>query len=166
MISWTIEQILEATGGQLVRGEPKAVARRLSIDSRTLQPGEAYVAIRGRRLDGHQFIDEAAHQGASCLIVSRIPTLINGASSLPMVLVADTSLALGDLARYHRRRLNPTVIAVTGSCGKTTTKELIAHLVGTPATVLKTLGTQNNHIGVPLTLLRMTSHHRIAVVEL
>ena len=166
MASWTIQQIVDATGGQLVRGALQAVAHRISIDSRTLQPGEAYVAIRGRRLDGHRFIDEAARQGASCLIVSRIPTLMNGASSLPMVLVADTSLALGDLARYHRRRLNPTVIAVTGSCGKTTTKELIAHLIGTSATVLKTLGTQNNHIGVPLTLLRMTEHHRIAVVEL
>jgi UDP-N-acetylmuramoyl-tripeptide--D-alanyl-D-alanine ligase len=83
-----------------------------------------------------------------------------------MILVRDTTQALGHLARFHRLRLDPTVIAVTGSCGKTTTKELIAHLFGSPETVLKTQGTQNNHIGVPLTLLRLTSSHRVAVVEL
>ena len=166
MTTWTLRQIIEATGGQLVRGQPDMSVRDISIDSRRLSPGEAFVAIHGKRLDGHHFLEDAAHHGAACLIVSRIPASTNGAGSLPMVLVRDTTEALGDLARYHRRRLGVPVISITGSCGKTTTKELIAHLVGTPGTVLKTTGTQNNQIGVPLTLLRLTPQHQIAVVEL
>ncbi|MBI3320841.1 MAG: UDP-N-acetylmuramoyl-tripeptide--D-alanyl-D-alanine ligase [Candidatus Omnitrophica bacterium] len=166
MIMWTVQQILDATGGELVRGRLEIQASGVSIDSRRLSPGEAFVAIQGRRLDGHRFLDEAAHRGASCLVVSHLPTLTNGSRSLPVVLVRDTTEALGDLARFHRRRFDPLVIAVTGSCGKTTTKELIAHLLGSPETVLKTVGTQNNHIGVPLTLLRLLPAHRVAIVEL
>ncbi len=163
---WTLQQLLDATHGRLIRGQAAAAVSGVTIDSRRLKPGEAFVAIRGHRFDGHQFLDEAAHRGASCLIVSHIPTLTNGAASLPTVVVEDTTKALGDLARFHRRRLRATVIAVTGSCGKTTTKELIAHVLGDGPTILKTLGTQNNHIGVPLTLLRLQPHHEHAVVEL
>ena len=166
MTTWTVHQLLEATGGRLVRGVPTGVAGGITIDSRRLTPGEAFVAIRGTRFDGHRFVEEAAHHGASCLIVSRLLTPTNGSASLPTILVEDTTEALGNLARFHRRRLNRPVIAVTGSCGKTTTKELIAHLLGGSPTVLKTSGTQNNHIGVPLTLLQMTFDHGIAVVEL
>ncbi|MBI4341488.1 MAG: UDP-N-acetylmuramoyl-tripeptide--D-alanyl-D-alanine ligase [Candidatus Omnitrophica bacterium] len=163
---WTVGELLEATEGKRLRGSPADAVAGISIDSRKLALGEAFVAIQGRRLDGHDFLDEAAHEGASCLIVSRESVLTNGARSLPTILVKDTTEALGDLARYHRRRLNRPVIAVTGSCGKTTTKELIAHVIGQPHTVLKTFGTQNNHIGVPLTLLRLAEDHRVAVVEL
>jgi len=163
---WTVQDVMDATGGRLVRGNPDQPLRGIGIDSRRLNSGEAYVAIQGKRLDGHEYVDEAAHRGAACLIVSRIPHSTNGASALPLIQVQDTTVALGDLARYHRRRLARPVIAVTGSCGKTTTKELIAHLAGTPDEVLRTTGTQNNHIGVPLTLLRMTPQHRLAVIEL
>ena len=166
MTAWTVRDVLDATGGSLVRGHPADRIAGLSIDSRRLVKGEGFIAIRGRRLDGHHFLEEAAHQGAACLIVSQIPHSTNGASQVPMVLVEDTTVALGDLARFHRRRLGCRIIAITGSCGKTTTKELIAHFVGEPDAVLKTVGTQNNHIGVPLTLLRLTPEHRIAVVEL
>ncbi len=164
--SWTVQQVVEATGGQLVRGKPTGVIAGISIDSRQLVPGEAFVAIEGQRFDGHRFLDDVAHGGSSCLVVSRVPKLTNGASMLPTVLVDDTTIALGNLARFHRRRLGIPLIAVTGSCGKTTTKELIAHLLGPDEAVLKTTGTQNNHIGVPLTLLRLRPHHRIAVLEL
>jgi len=166
MTAWTVPQLLEATQGQLVRGSPDGVARGISIDSRRLIAGEAFIAIRGTRYDGHQFVDDAAHRGASCLIVSHVPHSTNGASALPTILVEDTTEALGDVARFHRRRCGRPVIAVTGSCGKTTTKELIAQLLGDPQMILKTLGTQNNQIGVPLTLLRMGPQHRHVVVEL
>ena len=166
MTSWTVRQLLEATGGQLVRGRPEGTVAGVTIDSRRLAPNEAFVAIQGRRLDGHHFIEDAAHRGAACLIVSRVLHSTNGASSLPTILVDDTTRALGSLARFHRRRIGIPVIAITGSCGKTTTKELIAHLLGRPNSVLKTVGTQNNHIGVPLTLLRLHPRHRMAVVEL
>lgn len=165
-MTWTIQRILDATSGQLVRGRPDRVVGGLTIDSRSVSPGEAFIAIRGTKFDGHQFIEEAARRGAVCLIVSQLPESTDGTALLPTVLVDDTTIALGDLARYHRRRLDRPVIAVTGSCGKTTTKELIAHLLGGEDEILKTVGTQNNHIGVPLTLLRMTPSHRMAVVEL
>ncbi|MBI4596840.1 MAG: UDP-N-acetylmuramoyl-tripeptide--D-alanyl-D-alanine ligase [Candidatus Omnitrophica bacterium] len=162
---WTIEELLEATHGRLLRGDRARQVSGISIDSRRIAAGEAFVAIKGLRFDGHAFVEAAAHRGASCVIVSRelIPT--NGSAALPAILVGDTTKALGDLARFHRQRVNPLVIAVTGSCGKTTTKELIAHVVGASEEVLKTFGTQNNHIGVPLTLLRLTPAHRYAVVE-
>ncbi len=163
---WAAHQLVEATGGQLLRGHLASSVAGISIDSRRLEPGEVFVAIQGTRFDGHDFLQEAVHRGASCVIVSRLPSLTNGLSSIPIILVEDTTDALGHLARFHRRRLGCPVIAVTGSCGKTTTKELIAHLIGEPDEVLKTFGTQNNHIGVPLTLLRMQPHHRMAVVEL
>jgi len=165
MIGWTLHQVLEATGGEVVRGCSSAAVSGIAIDSRRLAKGEAFVAIQGRRFDGHEFLDEAIHRGASCLIVSRAFTSTNGAASLPTIRVEDTTRALGRLARFHRRRLGLPVIAITGSCGKTTTKELIAHVLGAPETVLKTFGTQNNHIGVPLTLLRLRPDHRTAVVE-
>ncbi|MBI2104515.1 MAG: UDP-N-acetylmuramoyl-tripeptide--D-alanyl-D-alanine ligase [Candidatus Omnitrophica bacterium] len=166
MSLWSVRHIVEATGGRLVRGSPETAISGIAIDSRHLEAGEAFVAIQGRRWDGHRFIEDAARHGASCLVLSQIPASANGSAALPLVLVRDTAQALGDLARFHRRRLDPSVIAVTGSCGKTTTKELIAHLLGEPAAVLKTFGTQNNHIGVPLTLLRLTPRQRLAVVEL
>ncbi|MBI4343506.1 MAG: UDP-N-acetylmuramoyl-tripeptide--D-alanyl-D-alanine ligase [Candidatus Omnitrophica bacterium] len=166
MAAWTVQQLLEATEGVLYRGGPCGDVAGISIDSRRLQPGEAYVAIQGKRLDGHEFIQEAAYRGASCVIASREPQLTNGASTVPVIMVDDTTEALGDLARYHRRRLRVPVVAVTGSCGKTTTKDLIAHLLGEPETILKTHGSQNNHIGVPLTMLRLAPQHQMAVLEL
>ena len=163
---WTVAQIIEATSGQLVRGGRSPYVSGISIDSRAIIPGQAFVAIRGARFDGHQFLEEAAHRGASCLVVSRLVTPTNGSALVPTVLVEDTTKSLGQLAHYHRRRLGLPVIAVTGSCGKTTTKELIAHLVSAAGPVLKSVGTQNNHIGVPLTLLHMTPEHHMAVIEL
>lgn len=166
MASWTIQDILEATGGDLIGGKAERPISGLTIDSRRARPGDAFIAIQGTRFDGHRFVPEAARAGVSCCVVSEPPALHNGFASLPVILVDDTTVALGNLARFHRRRFGVPVIAVTGSCGKTTTKELIAHLLGGTEDVLKTTGTQNNQIGVPLTLLRMTSSHRVAVVEL
>ena len=163
---WTVTQLLEATQGELIRGGCNDSIAGIAIDSRRLVAGEAFVAIQGRRLDGHDFIKEAVQQGASCLLVSESSVLqkhsLNG---MPAIRVADTTQALGELARYHRRRIGLSVVAVTGSCGKTTTKDLIAHLLGAFGSVLKTEGNQNNHIGVPLSLLRIRPDHQVAVVE-
>ena len=163
---WTIPEVLDATEGRLLRGDAEKPVQGISIDSRNLRPGEAFVAIRGDRFDGHQFLLDAVHRGASCLVVSQPPMLSNGASSIPTILVDDTKEALGDLACFHRRRFDIPVVAITGSCGKTTTKELIAHLLGGPDRVLKNPGTQNNHIGLPLALLGLTDRHDVAVVEM
>ena len=165
-VRWTMAQLLDATQGKLVRGRAEGVFREMVIDSRRTAPGDVFVAIRGQRLDGHQFVDEAAHHGATCLVVSEVPRSVNGASALPTILVEDTTEALGNLARYHRRRIGATVIAVTGSCGKTTTKDLIAHLIDGSRRVHKSFSSFNNHIGVPLTLLQLQPDHQVAVVEL
>jgi UDP-N-acetylmuramoyl-tripeptide--D-alanyl-D-alanine ligase len=163
---WTVQGLVEATEGRLDGGALDAPVAGISIDSRTLATGEAYVAIVGQRLDGHAFLDEAFRRGASCLIVSSTAQRPSGAWLVPTIVVPDTTQALGDLARCHRRRLRTTIISVTGSCGKTTTKDLIAHLLGEPQRVLKSHGTQNNGIGVPLTLLRLRREHAYGVVEL
>lgn len=167
MTMWRVHQLAEATGGQLLHGDPAQTVAGITIDSRTALPGQAFVAIQGTRLDGHAFLDEVVRRGASCLIVSQpVPAPLRRAD-LSILQVENTTHALGRLARYHRRRFDIPIIAVTGSCGKTTTKELIAQVLGGGAPeVLKTTGTQNNHIGAPLTLLRLNAAHRLAVIEL
>lgn len=163
MTRWTVGQLLEATGGRLLVGGSEAEVSGLTLDSRRVRPRDAFLAIRGPRFNAHAFIPEAVTRGAACLIVSE-PTSEGG--GVPSVLVDDTAKALGAIAACHRRRFSIPVIAVTGSCGKTTTKELIAHLLSGSLTLTKTHGTENNHIGVPLTLLRLTQEHQSAVVEL
>jgi UDP-N-acetylmuramoyl-tripeptide--D-alanyl-D-alanine ligase len=163
MTSWTVGQLLEAIGGELVTGDRMTPVSGVSLDSRRLAPEEAFVAIRGHRFDAHDFLPEAIARGAACLIVARLPEPL---PSVATILVPDTVRALGAIASFHRARCPIPVIAVTGSCGKTTTKELIAHLLQASRRVLKTQGTENNHIGLPLTLLKLTASHEVAVVEL
>jgi UDP-N-acetylmuramoyl-tripeptide--D-alanyl-D-alanine ligase len=135
----------------------------VSIDSRTLEPGALFVAIRGARLDGHDFLAEARARGAAAAVVEREVAAPDG---LALVRVADTTRALADLARHVRRSVTLAVVAVTGSLGKTTTKDMTAELVATRGPVLKTEGNLNNQYGLPLTLLRLRSEHATAVLEL
>ncbi len=170
MTTWTIGQLLEAAGGELIsrpHTDPQAErvipVEGVSLDSRRVKPGEAFLAIRGPRFDAHQFIPDVIERQVACLIVSDAPVPL---PPVPTIVVADTVHALGAIAAAYRRRFQIPVIAVTGSCGKTTTKELIAHLLSQDHRVLKTNGTENNQIGLPLTLLRMNASHDMAVVEL
>jgi UDP-N-acetylmuramoyl-tripeptide--D-alanyl-D-alanine ligase len=137
----------------------------LTTDSRRARPGELYVAIRGERFDGHDFIGQARQGGASAVLAER---WVDGCAA-PAFLVPDTRRALGEIAAGWRRRFALPLVAVTGSNGKTTVKEMVAAIlaahVGEPAR-LATQGNLNNDIGVPLTLLRLTSAHRAGVVEL
>ncbi len=134
----------------------------VGIDSRTDLTGKLFVALRGERFDGHDFLSQARRAGAVAALVDRPVD-----AELPRVEVDDSRLALGRLARRWRRdRFRGTLIGVTGSNGKTTVKEMIAAALGGPDTVLKTQGNLNNDIGVPLTLLRLTPAHRFAVVEM
>ncbi|MBI4322837.1 MAG: UDP-N-acetylmuramoyl-tripeptide--D-alanyl-D-alanine ligase [Candidatus Omnitrophica bacterium] len=170
MPTWTVGQLLEATGGELIsrpHADPEAdrsiPVEGVSLDSRRLRPGEAFLAIRGPRFDAHRFIPDVIDRGAACLVVCDAPP---SPPPIPTILVSETAQALGAIAAAYRRRFRIPVIAVTGSCGKTTTKELIAHLLSQDHRVLKTNGTENNHIGLPLTLLRLDASHDVAVVEL
>ena len=138
----------------------------INIDTRSLQPGNLFVALAGSRLDGHDFIEEAHQKGAAAALVSR-----KVASSLPQIEVADTIIALGQLGAAWRAQFNIPFVAVTGSNGKTTLKNMIASILtaachGNSTQVLATQGTLNNHIGLPLTLARLNSNHRYAAIEM
>ena len=138
----------------------------VSTDTRQIQPGELFVALQGPNFDGHDYLQQARDKGAVAALVSRRP---GGQETLPLIVVDDTRLALGRLANAWRRRLKPTLVAVTGSNGKTTVKEMLASIFGAalgPDAVLATHGNLNNDIGVPLTLLRLNAAHRIAIIEM
>jgi UDP-N-acetylmuramoyl-tripeptide--D-alanyl-D-alanine ligase len=158
-----LADILAATGGTVAAETGPLVLGSVSIDSRTLEPGALFVAIRGPRFDGHQFLAAARARGAAAALVDHEPGALPG---LPLVRVADTTRALGELARQVRRRAALPLVAVTGSVGKTTTKDMTASLLATRGPVLKTEGNLNNQYGLPLTLLRLRSEHTAAVVEL
>ena len=137
-------------------------------DTRALRPGELFVALRGERFDGHAFVHDALAQGAAGALVDRA-WAAGQDPALPLVVVDDTRLALGRLAAAWRRHFEIPVIAVTGSNGKTTVKEMIAAILAAAFGVedrLATAGNLNNDIGLPLTLLRLRDHHRAAVIEL
>jgi UDP-N-acetylmuramoyl-tripeptide--D-alanyl-D-alanine ligase len=164
MPTLTVQEIVRATQGALVVGDLGVPVTGVSIDSRTLGVGEAFFAIVGHRLDGHAFIADAASRGAACVVAQTVPDHIP--SGVPLVLVEDTTRALGRLAAAHRARFSLPVAAVTGSNGKTTTKEMMAAVLAARGRVLKPEGSFNNQWGVPLTLLRLTAEHAALVVEL
>jgi len=138
-----------------------AAFRGVSTDSRTLAPGMLYVALPGERFDGHDFIAEAARRGAVAALVSRP---VN--SPVPLIPVENTRLALGRLAAWWRGRFDPALVAVTGSNGKTTVKEMLRNIFAQSGPVLATQGNLNNDIGVPLTLFGLDTTHRYAVIEM
>ena len=164
MATFTVQDLVRATQGALVVGDLAVPVSSITIDSRALGVGEAFFAIQGHRLDGHDFVAEAASRGASCLVVHHVPDPIP--AGVPLVLVEDTTRALGQIAAYHRQRFAIPVVAVTGSNGKTTTKEMIAAVLGTRRRVLKPEASFNNQWGLPLTLLRLTAEHEALVVEI
>jgi UDP-N-acetylmuramoyl-tripeptide--D-alanyl-D-alanine ligase len=159
----TLAEVLDGTGGALAASAPGRAFTSVSIDSRTIAPGALFFAIKGPRFDGHDFLADAAERGATAAVVERETEAPSG---LALVRVADTTRSLADLARYVRRRAGIPVVAVTGSVGKTTTKDMTAALLATRGPVLKTEGNLNNQYGLPLTLLRLRSEHRAAVLEL
>lgn len=141
-------------------GRPAGEFHGVSTDSRTLQPGELFVALDGPRFDGHDYLPAVAAAGAAGALVRRAHP------ALPCLEVADPLTALGQLAAAWRSHFDIPVLAVTGSSGKTTVKELLAAAVAGLGPVLATRGNRNNHIGVPLTLLELRDEHRVAVVEM
>ena len=159
MARLNLREIAEMVQGTLIGTD--VPVEGVSIDSRTTQAGDLFVAIKGEHFDGHDFVEAAAASGAAAAMVSETV-----ASSLAQVRVSDTLQALSDLAMQWRRRLKITVLALTGSNGKTTTKEIIASILHRCRRVIATPGNFNNHIGVPLTLLSMSAQHDVAVVEM
>ena len=134
-------------------------------DSRSVVPGNLFIALRGERYDGHKFVDGAYEHGALAAIVDRAGAAVI-ASTLPMLIVDDTTNTLGALAQAYRSKFKIPVLGIAGSNGKTTTKEMIAAVLGTKFRVVSTQGNLNNHIGVPQTLFRIEKNHHVAVVEM
>jgi UDP-N-acetylmuramoyl-tripeptide--D-alanyl-D-alanine ligase len=142
-----------------------AVAEGYSIDTRTLRQGDLFIAIKGERLDGHDYVEAALKTGAVAAVVQWSQTS-RYSDMAKLIAVADTTLALQHLGAAARRLWGRKLIAVTGSAGKTTTKECIAHVLGARFHVLKSLGNLNNHFGLPMQLLRLEAQYDIAVIEM
>ncbi|MCK5260222.1 MAG: UDP-N-acetylmuramoyl-tripeptide--D-alanyl-D-alanine ligase [Candidatus Omnitrophica bacterium] len=159
----TVEEIKKATRGTFVQGSIVSTVTGVSIDSRKIGKGNAFIAIKGERFDGHDFIRKAVRNGATVVISSK---KIVCARDVTVIGVKDTTKALGQIAAWHRQRFSIPVVAITGSTGKTTTKEMIASVLAKRFKVLKNVGTENNQYGVPLTLLKLKASHQVAVLEL
>ena len=161
-----VSEILKAVGGQLL-GEVDAdrtFVVNVQTDSRAAAAGDLFVAIIGERLDAHRFVMSAMEKGAEGCLVSTAPEAVPEGKFC--ILVPDTMRALGDLAAYYRLKLGTKVVAVTGSVGKTTTKDMIASVLSSKYRTHKTQGNFNNHLGLPLTVLQMTEEDEIAVLEM
>lgn len=161
MQSLTLDEVAEATAGAIV-GAAETAVTSVSTDTRTLAPGALFVALRGERHDGHDYVALARERGAAALLVERT---VHGVD-LPHVVVGDGLEAYGDLARYYRDTLDLPVVGVTGSVGKTTTKEMIAHVLGAAYSVQKSAANFNNEIGVPQTIFGLTEEHTVLVLEM
>jgi len=150
-------------------GEPSQTFQGVSINSRTLKPGELFFCIRGDRFDGHEFLNDAIEKKAAGVVVSdheKLDESLAQQAGIFAVAVPDTLHALQELASYHRDQFSIHVIGVTGTNGKSTTKEMIASVMKMRYSTLKTEGNLNNHIGLPLTLLELKPSHEAAVIEM
>ncbi len=157
----SVKDVVKACNGELVSGDIDTKVTGVSTDTRTLQPGDLFFALTGESSDGHKFLHDALSRGAAGVVVSR-----KVEAKCLAIRVQDTLLALGDLGAFYRSKFDPVVVGVTGSVGKTTTKEMIAAVAAAKGPVLKNAGNFNNEIGLPLTLFGLTKKHEVAVVEM
>ena len=165
----TVEEVLRATGGKLLQGKGDSSFQGISTDSRTVAEGELFIALKGLRFDGHHYALEALRKKAGGVLIEKEKVgdiRWNGYRSRAVIAVDDTLAALGDMARDWRHKYNTPLVALTGSNGKTTTKEMTAACLETTFPVLKTKENLNNLIGVPLTLLTLTEKERVVVLEM
>ncbi|PYY18641.1 MAG: UDP-N-acetylmuramoyl-tripeptide--D-alanyl-D-alanine ligase [Acidobacteria bacterium] len=158
---WRVAEFIDAAGNF----DGEHVASGYSIDSRTIQPGDLFFAVKGERLDGHEFVVAALKSGALAAVIAQ-DEAEHFSGETRILIVKDTLAALQRLGAAVRRLWGKRLIGVTGSAGKTTTKDVIAHLLAVRFRVLKSLGNLNNHFGLPLQLLKLESEHDIAVIEM
>lgn len=157
----SIREVVTACRGRLICGDDELVFSGVSTDTRTIEPGMLFIPIRGENFDGHKFIDKAIENGAAAVL-----TELGGEYSVPAVRVEDTRRAMGRLASYYLNKLNIPTVAITGSVGKTTTKDMVASVLAKRYNVYKTQGNLNNDIGVPLTVFALKPYHTAAVIEM
>src|SRR5713101_4776523 len=169
MPTWSVAEILQRTQGALLWGDPQRQVHGVSTDSRTVPSGALFVALHGEHFDGHQFATTALQHGAAAVMLSEAQCVAHNlatAATSAGILVADTHVALQDFALVQRRQFPGTVVAITGSNGKTTVKEMTAAVLQQRYAICKALGNLNNHIGVPLALLQLEATYQVAVLEL
>lgn len=165
---FSLEDVLKATSGTLISGAPERTFYGITTDSRQVFKGNLFVALKGEKFDGHDFIAKAIEQGAAGVLVHDEAQINQDLvdKTVTLIKVADTLLALGDLAHEWRKRFSIPVIGLTGSSGKTTTKEMLAAIIGRKKNILKTEGNLNNLIGLPQTIFRLTREHELVILEM
>ncbi len=169
-----VSELVKATGGRLIQGDLKREISGISTDSRKIKKDELFIVLKGPRYDGQDFVPEALEKGACGALVVQCPSAhlakTGGRTKVQsqkiFIEVKDTLKALGQIAKYYREKFELPVVAVTGSTGKTTTKDMIASILSLKLSVLKTQGNFNNEVGVPLTLFRLSKKHQVVVLEL
>lgn len=156
-----LNEIAKITDGELFYSS-STIIKNISLDSREIEEGTLFIAIKGERFDGHDYIGKAFEDGAACIVAERIPYKVKG-----NVILVDSSLdALGALARTHKEKINPITVAITGSVGKTTTKQFVYSVLSQKYNTHKTDQNFNNEIGMPVTILKMKTNHEALVVEM
>lgn len=163
MQKMTVSDILTATGGTLISGDENTLITDVISDSRKMCEGALFIPIEGDKFDGHDFINAAFDMGASAVLTHKEPELLVGKT---IIKVRDTRKALGDIAKFYKQKYNVPTVAVTGSVGKTTTKDMIASVVSQKYRTLKTQKNFNNDIGVPDTIFGLRAEHEAAVIEM
>ncbi len=165
-IKITIDDLFELPDAAVYNSDSYKPVSAVSIDSRNIKKDSLFIAIKGGKFDGHNFISDAINAGASAIIIDEDKADKFSNYKIPVVTVKNTITALGDLAKVWRSKLNTKIIAITGSTGKTTTKEMLASILSEKYKVNKTASNNNNHIGVPLTLFSTTNDYDILILEL
>ncbi len=165
-MNFTVSELRQATGGILHSGDGSRVVTKLNTDTRTIREGDVFIALNGKNFRGDEFVGEALRKGASGIITSLDASSVELKRGTFFLQVPDTTRALGDIAREWRMVVDPQICALTGSAGKTTTKEMLAFICREDFSTLSTEGNFNNHIGLPLTLLRLREEHEVAVIEM
>lgn len=163
MLALSIREIVEATGGQLMSGSIETAVSGVSTDSRKINKGCLFIPLIGERFNGHDYIGKALEEGAAAVLTAQE---VSAAEDRCVIKVGDTSRALRDLAAFYRKKFSVPFVGITGSVGKTSTKDMIACVVGSRLKVLKTEGNLNNEIGVPLTIFNLDRSHEAAVLEM
>lgn len=164
MASFTAEEILLAASAECLQQGKDSFFTGVSTDTRTIKPGDIFIALVGENFDGHKFIGQAVAKGAAGVIVSTVNQMMP--NEVTVYKVENTLTALQKIAGFHRRRFSIPIVAITGSNGKTTTKDITAHVLSSRYHVLKTQANFNNEIGLPQTLLSLNERHQVAVVEM
>lgn len=161
-----IEDIFDVPGSVIYEPDKLKTINYVSIDSRKIRPNTLFIALKGKQFDGHNFVKDAVKNGAAAIVVNERRLNQFNDVKVPIVTVKDTKLALGDIARIWRKKIDAKIIGITGSSGKTTVKDMLAEMLSEKYRVNKTVANNNNHIGVPLTILNTNEKHQVLVAEL